>query len=177
MLHINVDFISFCNFFSQFFLKEDRKKSLGDLSTGHGFDSGCTCFESCEGVVNGLRGIQIMCHCDVSICSFIFLHFTIIFDHTILFSQAPRLSAELNFVKALTSIGNILKCIQTKEARTTKLMAELTTINFNLPARVWIPLCSDIPHHVVRIPPQMAAVLNSKDKVKTYRQDYRGKLT
>lgn len=59
----------------------------------------------------------------------------------------------------------MLKAIQTKEARTLKLMAELNTINLNLPARVWIPLYSNIPHHVVRIPSQLSAVLNSKDKV------------
>lgn len=34
----------------------------------------------------------------------------------------------------------------------------------NLPARVWLPLHSSIPHHIVRVPPQYAAVLNSKDK-------------
>lgn len=100
-------------------------------------------------------------------CKYFFRTISAIYSSLIYYKllQAPRLTAELNFVKALTNIGNVLKSIQTKEARTTKLMAELATINFNLPARVWIPLCSDIPHHVVRIPPQMAAVLNSKDKV------------
>ena len=38
-------------------------------------------------------------------------------------------------------------------------------LNLNLPARVWLPLHSDeFPHLVVRIPPQAASVLNSKDK-------------
>lgn len=45
-------------------------------------------------------------------------------------------------------------------------MAELNTLNLNLPARVWLPLHSTIPHHIVRVPPQYAAVLNSKDKVR-----------
>jgi len=43
---------------------------------------------------------------------------------------------------------------------------ELNMLNLNLPARVWLPLYSNIPHYVVRIPPQEAAVLNSKDKVR-----------
>lgn len=40
----------------------------------------------------------------------------------------------------------------------------LNLINKNLPARVWLPLNSDIPHHVVRITEEKTAVLNSKDK-------------
>jgi phosphatidylinositol 4-kinase len=30
---------------------------------------------------------------------------------------------------------------------------------------VWLPIHSEVPHHIVRIPPQASAVLNSKDKV------------
>ena len=46
-------------------------------------------------------------------------------------------------------------------------------LNLNLPARVWLPISpqdnnydsnSQQHHHVVRIPPQAATVLNSKDK-------------
>lgn len=40
----------------------------------------------------------------------------------------------------------------------------LNLINKNLPARVWLPLNSDVPHHVVRITEEKTAVLNSKDK-------------
>ncbi|KRT82286.1 hypothetical protein AMK59_4361, partial [Oryctes borbonicus] len=76
----------------------------------------------------------------------------------------PRLAPELQFMQALISIGKLLSSIPTKEAKTTRLVAELTTLNLNLPARVWLPLNSDTPHHVVRIPPQVSAVLNSKDK-------------
>lgn len=44
-------------------------------------------------------------------------------------------------------------------------MAELRTLNLNLPARVWLPIhATDAPHLVVRIPPESAVVLNSKDK-------------
>jgi len=42
-------------------------------------------------------------------------------------------------------------------------MSELALVNMNLPARVWLPLCST-PHHIVRIPYRSAAVLNSKEK-------------
>ncbi len=45
------------------------------------------------------------------------------------------------------------------------LYAELSQINLNLPARICLPLHSSSPHHIVRIPPSEAVVLNSKSKV------------
>nr|CAI5822240.1 unnamed protein product [Callosobruchus analis] len=117
------------------------KLCLGDLSTGKAFDNGCLCFDSCQGVVNDLRGEKTECTC-----------------------SAPRLGPELEFTKALISIGRLLGSIPTKEAKTTRLVAELTKLNLNLPARVWLPLSARPAHLVVRIPPQVAAVLNSKDK-------------
>lgn len=83
--------------------------------------------------------------------------------------QAPRLAPELEFIQALISIGKLLGTIPTKESKTVQLVAELNTLNLNLPARVWLPLHSTIPHHIVRVPPQYAAVLNSKDKAQTFR--------
>lgn len=65
----------------------------------------------------------------------------------------------------LINIGKILQSIKQKDDRHKRLIAELTKINLNLPARVWLPLNSDQPHHIVRIPSNVAAVLNSKDKV------------
>ncbi|XP_032670771.1 phosphatidylinositol 4-kinase beta isoform X1 [Odontomachus brunneus] len=118
-----------------------NKVSLGDLSSGRAFDNGCTCFYSCQGVVNDLRGQKTDCFCN-----------------------APRLAPELEFIQALISIGKLLGTIPTKESKTVQLVAELNTLNLNLPARVWLPLHSTIPHHIVRVPPQYAAVLNSKDK-------------
>ena len=91
--------------------------------------------------------------------------------------QAPRLAPELEFMQALISIGKRLSSIPTKEAKTTRLVAELTTLNLNLPARVWLPLNIEVPHHIVRIPPQVAAVLNSKDKVLTSIIKYLGNFT
>lgn len=80
--------------------------------------------------------------------------------------QAPRLSPELEFVRAMISIGKRLGAQPTKEAKTSRLLAELSVLNLNLPARVYLPLCArEMPHHIVRIPPQAAVVLNSKDKV------------
>lgn len=116
------------------------RNCMGDLSSGRAFDNGCTCFDSCQGVVNDLRGKRIECTCN-----------------------APRLAAELEFIKSLICIGKLLSTLDTKEAKTTRLLGELGTLNLNLPARVWLPL-HNTPHHVVRIPPQAAAVLNSKDK-------------
>lgn len=43
-----------------------NKVSLGDLSSGRAFDNGCTCFDSCQGVVNDLRGRKTECKCSVS---------------------------------------------------------------------------------------------------------------
>lgn len=68
------------------------------------------------------------------------------------------------FSDALVIIGKKLTPIATQELRNTRLRAELVSINLNLPARVWLPL-HPTPHYVLRIPPQTAAVLNSKDKV------------
>lgn len=45
-----------------------NKISLGDLSSGRAFDNGCTCFYSCQGVVNDLRGQKTDCFCNVSYC-------------------------------------------------------------------------------------------------------------
>ncbi|XP_078050323.1 phosphatidylinositol 4-kinase beta fwd [Augochlora pura] len=118
-----------------------NKVSLGDLSSGRAFDNGCTCFYSCQGVVNDLRGQKTDCFCN-----------------------APRLAPELEFIQALITIGKLLGTIPTKESKTVQLIAELNTLNLNLPARVWLPLHSSVPHHIVRVPPQYAAVLNSKDK-------------
>lgn len=116
------------------------KLALGDLSSGRAFDSGCTCFDSCLGVVNDLRGKKTECTC-----------------------SAPRLTPELEFMNALIGIGKILSSIPTKEAKTTRLKTEMNSVNLNLPARVWLPF-TDVPQHIVRIPVQVAAVLNSKDK-------------
>nr|CAD7606316.1 unnamed protein product [Timema genevievae] len=119
----------------------NNKVSLGDLNSGRAFDNGCTCFDTCQGVVNDLRGRRTDCSC-----------------------SAPRLAPELEFILALITIGKLLSTIPTKEAKTTRLLAELNMLNLNLPARVWLPIHSQVPHHIVRIPNQAAVVLNSKDK-------------
>lgn len=43
-----------------------NKLSLGDLGSGKAFDNGCMCFDSCQGVVNDLRGEKTECSCSVS---------------------------------------------------------------------------------------------------------------
>ena len=78
------------------------------------------------------------------------------------------MAPQQEFVKALISIGKRLGALPTKEAKTQRLLAELSMLNLNLPARVWLPIHSateeEPDHHVVRVPPQAATVLNSKDK-------------
>ncbi|TRY75537.1 hypothetical protein TCAL_07124 [Tigriopus californicus] len=116
--------------------------ALGDLTSGRAFDNGCSCFESCQAAVNDLRGNRTHCSCG-----------------------APRLAPQQEFIKVLIGIGRLLSTLSDKEAKTQRLSAELTLLNLNLPARVWIPVHSqDLQHFVVRIPPQAASVLNSKDK-------------
>jgi len=120
------------------------KLQLGDLTSGRAFDNGCDCFRSCQAAVNELRGDSTYCSCD-----------------------APRLAPQQEFVKALVSIGKRLGTLHDRESKTQRLLAELSMLNLNLPARVWLPIQtsdSSSPHHVVRVPAQAASVLNSKDK-------------
>ena len=66
----------------------------GDLTSGRAFDSGCSCHQSSEGLINDLVGRQTECHCG-----------------------APRLSPQLEFIKALMNIGKKLQQLPTKELR------------------------------------------------------------
>ncbi|XP_017857736.1 PREDICTED: phosphatidylinositol 4-kinase beta-like [Drosophila arizonae] len=117
------------------------KLCLGDLSSGRAFDNGCTCFQTVRGQVNGLLGHRTFCNCG-----------------------APKTSPQKEFMKALINAGKNLTSLSSKAEKTSALRMFLNLINKNLPARVWLPLYSDIPHHVVRITEEKTAVLNSKDK-------------
>lgn len=66
-------------------------------------------------------------------------------------------------MKSLIDIGRNLVSLPTKSEKNSVLRMRLNLINKNLPARVWLPL-TNVPHHVVRIKEEKAAVLNSKDK-------------
>lgn len=124
-----------------------KKLTLGDLTSGRAFDNGCVCFDSCKAAANDLRGKKTYCTCG-----------------------APRLAPQQEFIRALISIGKRLGALPTKEAKTQRLLAELSMLNLNLPARAWLPIHTsslednERHHHVVRVPPQAATVLNSKDK-------------
>ncbi|KAG1656200.1 Phosphatidylinositol 4-kinase beta [Nymphon striatum] len=120
----------------------NSKQMLGDLASGHAFDNGCVCFDHSQSVYKKLMGRKIECQCN-----------------------APRLLAQHEWIKALMSIGSRLQALPTKEKRTSRLLAELSTLNLNLPARIWLPIHSNrLSHFIVRVPPQAAVVLNSKDK-------------
>ena len=68
-------------------------------------------------------------------------------------------------MRALVSVGKRLGTLPDRESKTQRLLAELSMLNLNLPARVWLPLhARALPHYVVRVPAQAASVLNSKDK-------------
>lgn len=117
------------------------KLCLGDLTSGRAFDNGCTCFETVRGQVNDLLGQKTVCSCN-----------------------APKTAPQKEFMKALMNVGKNLTNLPSKAEKTSALRMFLNLINKNLPARVWLPLYSDIPHHVVRITEEKTAVLNSKDK-------------
>ena len=81
------------------------------------------------------------------------------------------MKAQLSFITALMQIGNKLRRFRDKDVRRSQLLAELALMNLNLPARVYLPLSMNIDsgplrdHHVVRLPPPEAAILNSRDRV------------
>jgi len=116
--------------------------TLGDLTSGRAFDNGCRCMDSLRETVNSLRGVGTLCSCG-----------------------APRLAPQQEWVKALVCVGKRLGTLPDRESKTQRLLAELSMLNLNLPARVWLPLDARAqPHYVVRVPEQAASVLNSKDK-------------
>lgn len=118
-----------------------QRLCLGDLTTGRAFDNGCLCFETVRGTVNNLLGHKTVCDC-----------------------AAPKLAPQKEFMKALIDIGKMLTSLPNKTEKNSRLRVLLNLINKNLPARVWLPLHSEIPHHIVRITEEKTAVLNSKDK-------------
>jgi len=112
------------------------QRQLGDLTTGRAFDNNCVC-----------HVVENVLTCHTCTCG------------------AQRLAPEQHFVQALVNISSRLTPLPEKETRTQSLQASLSMLNLNLPARVWLPLyAADTPHYIVRIPPQAASVLNSKDK-------------
>eukprot|EP00118_Oscarella_pearsei_P005802 m.26645 g.26645 ORF g.26645 m.26645 type:complete len:764 (+) comp29440_c0_seq1:118-2409(+) len=80
--------------------------------------------------------------------------------------QGDSLTAQKNFVKALETIGENLPKIKTREMRNAQLYAEVSLLNLNLPAQVFLPTSqtSGKHHYVTRIPQSEATVLNSKSK-------------
>lgn len=115
------------------------RNCLGDLTSGHAFDNGCMCFEP---MFTELKPAADDCVCG-----------------------AARLSPQLELINSLIQIGKNLSAVLNKDDKTPKLIAELNLVNLNLPARVWLPVYAHKPHVILRIPPQDATVLNSKDKV------------
>lgn len=80
--------------------------------------------------------------------------------------QTDSLTAQKTFIRTLETISKRLQQIKTKEMRTAQLYAELSLLNLNLPAQVFLPTC-DIyskKHYVVRLPHTEATILNSKTK-------------
>ncbi|KAI8337244.1 kinase-like domain-containing protein [Chlamydoabsidia padenii] len=75
---------------------------------------------------------------------------------------------EMYFLAALSDIAERLVAVP-KHARTSVLHTELVLINHRLPAQICLPLwcsgiCSSLHHHVVRVSPYDAVVLNSAER-------------
>jgi len=115
-------------------------RTLGDLTSGRAFDSGCICSD----LINRVHELKINppkgCQCG-----------------------APRLAAQNEFVQSLINIGAHLQAAPCKDIKAQRLLAELSILNLNLPARVWLPIHQS-NHLIVRIPPGAAVLLNSKDR-------------
>lgn len=93
------------------------KTTIGDLSSGRAFDNGCVCHQSSEGMFNDLVGRQTECHCG-----------------------APRLQCQLEFVRALMTIGKKLQPLPNKEMRsklTSRLFTHYTNKLPNVCERCW----------------------------------------
>ncbi|KAI1709756.1 phosphatidylinositol 3- and 4-kinase domain-containing protein [Ditylenchus destructor] len=135
---------------------------IGDLSSGRAFDASVLSDIECKCSLFGNNGPQNatssrfssgnkeICNCEAS-CR-------------------PDTLVQLEFIRALLNIGNRLKEIPLKEEKSRRLIYELFMLNFNLPAKVWLPLYTNasesqsVSHVVVRIPYTAGCVLNSKDK-------------
>lgn len=146
------------------------EKALGDLSSGHAFDNGCTCFlEQCHhhhlqhlnnSTLTGDQQQQSSTppppppppQTDAELCLTVDCH-----------CGAPRIKPQYEFIRCLMNIGLRMQAVPSKEVRSQLLISELTKLNLNLPARVWMPI-NDRSHMVVRVPPHAAVLLNSKDK-------------
>ena len=115
-------------------------RSLGDLASGRAFDAGCVCSDLASRVPDFKGTSKGGCHCG-----------------------SPRLAAQNEFIKSLVAIGSHLQSVASKDVKGQRLLAELSILNLNLPARVWLPIYS-FPHLIVRIPTGAAVLLNSKDK-------------
>lgn len=146
------------------------KESLGDLSSGRAFDNGCTCSEmvsttttttelttptkvmfpltptiSCQQQQLVNPDEQKLLNCQSCNCG------------------AARLRPQLEFIKSLLNIGINLQSVPSKDIKAQKLLADLSIINLNLPAKVWLPIYT-FNHMIIRIPPGAAVLLNSKER-------------
>ncbi|XP_065829438.1 phosphatidylinositol 4-kinase beta-like isoform X2 [Oscarella lobularis] len=78
--------------------------------------------------------------------------------------KGDSLTCQKNFVKALDDIALKLQEIRSREMRNAQLYAEVSLLNLNLPAQVFLPTCQLRGHYVARIPQSEATALNSKSK-------------
>ncbi|KXJ20275.1 phosphatidylinositol 4-kinase beta [Exaiptasia diaphana] len=122
--------------------------AANDLRYGHAFDGYChkhstlTSANASSPALKDLARAQGSCNC-----------------------QNARLEAQREFISALIGIGKRLQTLPTKDLKTSRLFAELSLLNLNLPAKVSLPVHLKLgSHYVVRIPHTAAVVLNSKDK-------------
>lgn len=126
---------------------EYESSPTGDLRYGHAFDSRCTKHSPAVSPNASSPALTELARSPDCGC------------------QTPRLVAQREFMSALIAVGKRLTSLPTKDLKTSRLYAELSLLNLNLPAKVSLPVHSGIgDHYVVRIPHTAAVVLNSKDK-------------
>lgn len=130
----------------------DTNRTLGDLTSGHAFDNGCTCSD------------QMMARPDLRISVSSDNNGKVNSVNNRCYCGSPRLAAQHEFMKSLMNIGVKLQAVASKDIKAQRLLAELSILNLNLPARVWLPIHSSLNHLILRIPPGAAVLLNSKDK-------------
>ncbi|KAL9987779.1 hypothetical protein ACROYT_G002140 [Oculina patagonica] len=125
----------------------EYESPTGDLRYGHAFDSRCTKHSPVISPNASSPALTELVRTPDCGC------------------QTPRLVAQREFMSALIAVGKRLTSLPTKDLKTSRLYAELSLLNLNLPAKVSLPVHPGIgDHYVVRIPHTAAVVLNSKDK-------------
>ena len=137
----------------------------------------CRCYESSEGVLNDLLHRPTDCHCGAPRLKPQLEFIRALMAVGKKLQQLPTKEQRSTFLLFRSqriwldfcecqSHSSICVFVVNSSFVAQRLIAELSMLNFNLPARIWLPIHDNLNHHVVRIPHTSAVVLNSKEKVR-----------